>query len=177
MSIMVVGEAFGQEEEIQGKPFVGKSGQLLNKMLSECGINRNDLHITNVFMQRPPDNNVMFFFAGFKGDICEDVDNYSGKYLQQKFKFELDRLGEEINRLSPKLVISLGNVPYWCFTGVSGGITKARGNVLCETLGPVKLKTAYLPTFHPSFMLRNLTNKKLMDEWKSDIMRIKEYME
>ena len=177
MSVMIVGEAFGAEEEIQGKPFVGKSGQLLSKIFAECGVDRNLVHITNVFMQRPPDNNVMFFFAGFKGDICEDVSNYNGKYLQEKFRFELQRLQSEIDQRKPKLIMSLGNVPYWCFTGNSGGITRARGTIQKETFGPVKLQTTYIPTYHPSYMLRNLTNKKLMDEWRSDIMNITSYLE
>jgi uracil-DNA glycosylase len=177
MTIFIVGEAYGEEEEKQNKPFVGRSGQLLIKTLENIGLKREDFYITNIFMERPPSNEIDYFFGGFKKEICEDISAYHGKFLLKKFKPHLGRLQLEIEELEPKLIIGLGNVPYWCFTGISGGITKARGKILTETYGPIKLKTRYIPTFHPSFMLRNNGNdNEVMKSWKNDLLIAKDYL-
>jgi uracil-DNA glycosylase len=176
MSVMIVGEAFGAEEEKQNMPFVGKSGQLLIKTFENLGFKRKDFYITNVFMQRPPENDISYFFGGFKKDICENVQAYNGKFLLIEFSIHLYRLQNEILREKPELIIGLGNIPYWCFTGNSGGITKARGKILTETYGPIKLNTRYIPTYHPSYMLRNQSNKELNNQWFSDILVARDYV-
>lgn len=176
MTVMIVGEAFGAEEEKQNMPFVGKSGQLLIQALNSVGLKREDFYITNVFMQRPPENDISYFFGGFKKDICEGISAYNGKFLLTEFSLNLHRLENEITRNKPDLIIGLGNVPLWAFTGNSGGITKTRGKIHKETFGPVKLKTNYLPTYHPSYMLRNRLNKELNDQWLSDILVAKDYL-
>ena len=179
MTVMIVGEAYGAEEEKVNKPFIGKSGKILTEKLLECNIIRNtpEIHITNVFMERPPNNDISYFFGGHKQDIVENIQSYGGKFVLQKFKHHLDRLQKEIEDLQPKLILSLGNVPYWCFTGNSGGITKARGKLQVETFGPVKLKTHYIPTYHPSYILRKLTDNKVMSEWLEDLSKIKLYLQ
>ena len=133
--ICIVGEAPGAEEEIEGVPFVGKAGQLLNRLLSGVGIARSQCYITNVVKYRPPNNKMERLPEIGITDIVTQC------YPQ---------LRDELMVVRPNVVIPLGNTPLMALTGLSG-IKRWRGSILTSTLIP-NLKV--IPTIHPSAALR-----------------------
>lgn len=195
VKIAIVGEAPGETEIELGEPFVGSSGQELTRMLSEAGIIRQDCYITNVIMERPPQNDIKNFclsakdvaaeymcYVGRLRELHPDVDfpaKYPlqylerGFYLSPKFIPELIRLEREIRAIQPNVVIALGNTACWALLGTSG-ISKLRGTACHSTLIP-GLKV--LPTFHPSAVLRawNLRPVTVADLMKAN--RESEYAE
>jgi DNA polymerase len=129
--LMFVGEAPGAEEDRQGLPFVGRAGQLLNQMLEEIGLSREDVFICNVLKSRPPDNR-----DPLPGEIaaCEPY------------------LWEQVRLIEPRVVCTLGNFATKLLTGSPTGITRVRGVPQTQTLG---VRTVYLlPLFHPAAALR-----------------------
>lgn len=125
--VVVVGEAPGASEDAAGTPFVGRSGQLLERLLEEAGINRDDCFITNAVKCRPQDNTTP---TAKQIGACRS-------YLE-----------DELASLNPRVIVVLGNVPLKAVTGV-GGITKARGTNYKHGEVPV------VATYHPAFGLRS----------------------
>lgn len=156
--IVIVGEAPGKDEIPVGYPFVGRAGRLLDDILNDAGIVRDECYITNVFMIRPPDNKVAHFFvsptSAHKNNIgcCRDLPMFSGMYLRTEFFGEIARLTEEIEKLNPRVIITLGNTPLWAFTGLGGGITQVHGKPYESVLVPT---ATIVPTYHPAYILRN----------------------
>lgn len=162
--LVIIGEAPGEKEEIEGKPFVGRSGQLLTKALESSGIKREDVYISNVFWERPPNNRVNFFFLTEEEikfvEYSKLFPKYKNMYLNKNWEREILRLREEIKLLNPKVVLGLGSVSLWALTGECE-ITKFRGNKYrlnniegCEYVW-------LIPTFHPSYILRNMSKYDL----------------
>lgn len=127
--VMIVGEAPGEDEDLQGRPFVGKAGQLLTDILEKGGgISRSSLYIANTIKCRPPDNrnpNPTELLA------CND-------YLEAQMLL-----------IRPKIIVTLGNVPTKWLLKTSQGITALRGQWF-DWRG-IKL----FPMFHPSYLLRD----------------------
>jgi len=125
--IMIIGEAPGKEEEVMGEPFIGKSGKLLDKVLKECEIKREECYITNaikVNINKPTD---------------EDISNWM--YL----------LHYEVKQINPKIIITLGIVPYKAITQHNKFFTENRSKMINHWLTKdIKL----LATYHPSYCLR-----------------------
>jgi uracil-DNA glycosylase family 4 len=134
--IVLIGEAPGAEEEKQGKPFVGGSGQLLNQVLSGAGIDRSRCYVTNIMQVRPPSNN----FASFYEDSKRQ--NPSSLLLAG-----LERLRGELSRLQPNVIVPLGAEPLRAVTGLHS-IEKWRGSILSSPFGKV------VSTYHPAAVLR-----------------------
>ena len=148
--IMLVGEAPGQQEELIGLPFKGKAGQELNTMLREAGINRFDCSLTNVFLSRPP-NNELEAWCVSKAEVTHNLGPLgSGKYIRDDLAGEVERLREEILSVKPNLVVALGAVPCWALLRAPY-IKKLRGTVVESTLVPGQ---KVLPTYHPAYILR-----------------------
>lgn len=125
--VFVVGEAPGQKEDEDGVPFVGRSGQLLDSLLGEIGLSRDDIYISNVVKCRPPRN---------RDPRTDEIDTCKG-YLRR-----------QIELIDPKVVITLGNFSTKLLLRTTIGITRMRG-VAYEWWG------RYLvPTFHPAAALR-----------------------
>ena len=135
--IMLVGEGPGEKEDIQGKPFVGEAGILLNKMLSAIKIKREDVYITNVVNYRPPNNR--------KPEISE-INRYS-VFLR-----------EHISIIKPKILILMGSTAMEAIFGQKLKISKERGKWK-ETLINQKTYLSIL-TFHPAYLLRQPEQKK-----------------
>lgn len=127
--ILIVGEAPGEDEDKQGRPFVGRSGKLLRETLDAIGVDENDVRFTNVVKCRPP-NNVI-----------------SKKHIELCKHYVLD----EIDYYDPKVVLLMGNTPLSAVLGEAGGITTWNG-ITVERDG-----TTYAPLFHPAYILRDLT--------------------
>lgn len=149
--IALVGEAPGEDEERTGIPFIGYSGQELDRMLAEAGLLRRDCFITNVLETRPPKNKLEYFCVK-KKDCGHSLPPLSqGKYLHPDLLPELDRLARELSEVRPNLIVALGNTALWATTGQTG-ISKVRGAVTVSgTDSPIKIPgLKVLPTYHPA---------------------------
>jgi DNA polymerase len=137
--VMFVGEAPGAEEDRQGLPFVGRAGQLLNQMLGEIGLSREDVFIANVLKSRPP-----------------------GNRDPQPLEIEACRpyLFEQIRLIEPKVLCTLGNFATKLLTANPTGISKVRGSPQVHELGG---RTVFLlPLFHPAAALRTPSVKETL---------------
>lgn len=151
--ILVVGEAPGANEIEAGVPFVGASGQELMKMLAEAGISESDCRFTNVINIRPDQNNINNFFATSKKESAKiGTIQHSGRYALPIIFEGIKELREEIIRVKPNVVISLGNTALWACIGHIG-IMKWRGSELTGEINGHKFKL--IPMVHPAAILRN----------------------
>jgi len=132
--LMFVGEGPGYDEDQQGKPFVGRAGQLLTKIINAMEYKREDVYITNVVKCRPPDN---------RNPNIEEMEKC------QPFLFE------QIKFIQPKVIVALGNVPNHFFRKEREGITSLRGKFYKY------MNIQVMPTFHPSYLIRNENNRQL----------------
>jgi len=144
---MIVGEGPGADEDAQGEPFVGAAGQLLDKMISAMGYDRDDFYICNVVKCRPPKNRTP--------DPTE-------------IAACMPYLHEQIALIEPKVIISMGATALKGLLGVQDGIIRARGKWrLYRASIPV------MPTFHPAYLLRQETAKR--DVW-NDLKEVLKHM-
>lgn len=152
--IMIVGEAPGAEEEIEGKPFVGTCGWELNRMLQNVGIQRQDCRVTNVCNYRPQHNDIGVWIKR-KPEGILPFQSFNGLYAAPQVMEGIRDLENEIRRVNPSVIIALGNTPLWALTG-KHGVTNWRGSILpCTLVEGVKV----IPTFHPSFILRSYPDR------------------
>lgn len=151
--LMLIGEAPGFYEDKEGKPFVGKAGQLLDKIFESVGLTRKrDVYICNTVKCRPPENR----------NPEPDEKEACWEYLQA-----------QIDIIQPKIILLCGNVAVQSILGNIGGITKIRGKWFegGENVHKAKL----MPIFHPSYLLRNDSREKGSPKWLmwQDIQEIK----
>lgn len=154
--LVVVGEAPGANEVKQGRPFVGRSGQLLEKNMQSAGIVRASILVANVFRFQPPKNKVDHFFSSLRAakesgeGIEEKYGRFASKYVLKKYASELEHLGETLRAQKPKAIITLGRTPLWALTGLEG-ILNIRGQQQDCRLAP---GIPVIPTYHPSYIIR-----------------------
>lgn len=164
--IVLVGESWGREEVEQKLPFVGSSGQELDRILQESGINPRSVLKTNVFNAQPEENNAWRFFHpnSKTAPLCR------GLHPSTFALSELRRLHSQLRLLRPKLVIAAGNYALWattecCSTSslsigngatvrVPGGITSWRGSMLESNTVDAALSLKVLPIIHPAAIQR-----------------------
>lgn len=163
--IMLVGEAWGKEEAEEGKPFVGPSGRLLNRMLSEVGIARSECYVTNVFNLQPEPTNDVTNLCGPKAESIVGYPSIQqGKYVHRKYEGELLRLYGEIRLQHPRLVVALGATAAWALLG-SSGIKRVRGApsaLAGRARQEVGFDVKVLPTYHPANIMREWTNRPIV---------------
>lgn len=154
--LVIVGEAPGANEVKLGRPFVGRSGQLLEKNLQSAGIERASILVANVFRYQPPKNKVDHFFSSLRkakesGEaVDETLGRFASKYVLKKFADEIRHLGKTLHTLKPKAIITLGRTPLWALTGREG-ILSLRGQLQdCRLASGIPV----IPTFHPSYIIR-----------------------
>ena len=146
--IMLIGEAPGQDEDRQGKPFVGRSGQLLDQMLAAIGINRGDnLYIANVVPWRPPGNRTP---SADEIAICKPF------------------IARHIELVQPDILLLVGNISNKTLLNTETGITKLRGQ--WQNYQADEGNIAALPLLHPAYVLRRPETKA--DVW-ADLCRLK----
>ena len=153
--LVLVGEAPGYWEDIKGLPFVGKAGQLLDKIFECVGFSRNkNVYICNTIKCRPPEN---------RNPLPEE------KEACRKF------LDAQLEILKPKIILICGSVALNSFLPDAGGITKVRGKWFEGKSYDGKTKTKMMPIFHPSYLLRNDSREKGSPKWLmwQDIKEIK----
>ena len=137
--VMLIGEAPGAEEDRLGRPFVGQSGKLLDKMLATIGLERAAVYITNVIYWRPPGNR-----SPTQAEIA----------ACQPF------LERQIELLKPKIIVFLGGIAARGLLGVKEGVTKLRGRRFVYTTAD-GTRIPAMVTFHPAFLLRQPAQKRL----------------
>jgi uracil-DNA glycosylase len=143
--LMFVGEAPGREEDLVGEPFVGRSGQLLDRLMEEeLGLHRSQCYIANVLKCRPPDNRDP---APGEIEACRP-------YLER-----------QIELIEPKVLVTLGNFASRLLLDTGSGIRSLRGSVYPTRYGAV------VPTYHPSFALRS--GGQVLAEMRADFVRAK----
>lgn len=147
--IALVGEAGGEQEEREGRPFVGASGRKLDELLEAAGIERDKCLVTNVIMRHPPLNDFSTFFEKTKGTDRRHYLRGTG-WLKPEYHGEFERLAKEIRDNDIRIVVALGGKALWALTGEEK-ITKCRGTVMdCQLVPGVKV----IPTFHPAYVMR-----------------------
>jgi len=150
--LMLIGEAPGYNEDMQGKPFVGKAGQLLDKIFASVGLTRNEIYICNTIKCRPPENR---------------------NPLPEEKEACWDYLKAQIDIIQPQIILLCGNVAVQSILGNVGGITRVRGKWFDG--GEVVHGAKLMPIFHPSYLLRNDSREKGSPKWLmwQDIQEIK----
>lgn len=153
-----MGEAPGRNEEIEGLPFVGAAGFLMNSMFQEIGLNRYECFITNVSHQRPPGDDIDLFFLNKTTAKAQGCPCINGRYPAEPIRHGLARLYEDIGRANPRLIIAFGNTALWALTGHTG-IMKWRGSEFDALVDgrPIIL----IPTIHPAAILRSYSDRPL----------------
>jgi DNA polymerase len=134
--LMFVGEAPGQDEDLQGEPFVGRAGQLLTKTLQKIGVQRRQVYIGNILKCRPPGNRTPQF---------------------DEMSACMPWLLKQIGFVQPKILCGLGNIAVQTLLNTKTGITKLRGKY-SEVNG-----TKCFATFHPAYVLRNMSELGLFE--------------
>ena len=134
---MVIGEGPGANEDKEGKPFVGRAGKLLDKMLDAIKLNRKNVYISNVVNFRPPMN---------RRPTDEEIKRY------------LPFLNRHIEIINPKILLLLGSTALNALVGDEEVISKARGKWISKKIGNVK--PDIIASFHPAFLMRQPEQKK-----------------
>ena len=135
--IMIIGEGPGANEDIEGKPFVGRAGKLLDKMLAAIKLDRRKVYISNVVNYRPPEN---------RKPNDEEIERY------------LPYLKNHIEIIDPKILLLLGSTALGALIGKDVVISKARGQWIQKEIGSTK--PWIIASFHPAFLMRQPEQKK-----------------
>jgi uracil-DNA glycosylase family 4 len=149
--LMFVGEAPGRDEDIEGLPFVGRSGKLLDRMLAAIGLDRKSVYIANIVPWRPPGNRTP---------------------TPQETAICLPFTQRQIELVNPDVLVCLGNPSTQTLLATREGITKTRGRWFRFPAGTRDIRA--MPTFHPAFLLRNPVSKRLA--WR-DFLAIKKALD
>ena len=136
--IMLVGEAPGANEDQEGLPFVGRAGQLLDKMLSAIDLDREKVYISNIINYRPPENR---------------------RPTEDEIKRYLPFILKHIEIIKPKILVLLGSTAMNALIGKEVVISKMRGKWIEKQFGACK--TSVIITFHPAFLMRQPAQKKM----------------
>jgi DNA polymerase len=142
-----VGEGPGADEDAQGFPFVGKAGQLLDRMIEAMGFSRDDVYVCNIVKCRPPKNRKP------EPDEMATCKPY---------------LAEQLELLNPHVIVALGATAVEGLLGIGGGITRLRGKWRLY-----QGRIAVMPTFHPAYLLRTPEAKR--DVWQ-DLQEVLRHM-
>jgi DNA polymerase len=145
--LMLIGEGPGYDEDIQGRPFVGKAGQLLTKIIQAIHLRREEVYITNIIKCRPPQNR-----------------NPEPDEIQSCHPFLL----KQIEAIQPKIICALGAFAAQTLLKTDAKITTLRGRLY--DLEGIKV----IPTYHPAYLLRNPDRKR--EVWE-DMKQISEWMD
>lgn len=138
--LMIVGEAPGEDEDLSGRPFVGRAGQLLDRVLASVGIERDSVYITNIVKFRPPGN---------RNPRPDEIAASEPILLEQ------------IRLIRPQVIATLGNVPTQYFLRTNDGITRTHG----QWYEWQQLRV--FPLYHPAYLLRNASRERGSPKWQT----------
>ena len=139
-ALLIVGEAPGEEEDLSGRPFVGRAGQLLDRILASVELDRADVYITNLVKFRPPGN---------RNPRPDEIEAAAPILLEQ------------IRLIRPRIVATLGNVPTQWFLDTKDGITRLHGT--WHDWNGIRL----MPLYHPAYLLRNPSREVGSPKWET----------
>lgn len=151
--IMLIGEAPGSEEDRQGRPFVGKSGKLLDRMLATIGLDRTRVWVTNAIFWRPPGNRTP---TPAEIAVCQPF------------------LERQIELIRPRLIVFLGGIAARALLGLSDGVTRLRGRRLAYHAERLPEPIPAVVMFHPAYLLRQPLQKPFA--WR-DLLTIQSWLE
>jgi uracil-DNA glycosylase family 4 len=137
--LMIIGEAPGEDEDLSGRPFVGRAGQLLDRILASVEIEREEVYITNIVKFRPPGNR---------------------NPRPDEIAASEPILIEQIRLVRPQIIATLGNVPTQHFMGSREGITRCRGT--WHEWNGIRV----FPLYHPAYLLRNQSREQGSPKWQ-----------
>lgn len=137
--LMIIGEAPGEEEDLCGRPFVGRAGQLLDKILASVDIDRDEVYVTNLVKFRPPGNR---------------------NPRPAEIAASEPLLVRQIRLIRPRVIATLGNVPTQWFLGTRQGITTLHGT--WQDWNGIRL----LPLYHPAYLVRNPSRDRGGPKWR-----------
>jgi DNA polymerase len=140
-----VGEGPGADEDAQGYPFVGKAGQLLDRMITAMGFSREEVYVCNIVKCRPPNNR---------------------KPEPEEMAACQPYLAEQLELVEPEVIVALGATAVQGLLGITGGITRLRGQWRLY-----KGRIAVMPTFHPAYLLRTPQAKREVWEDLQAVLR------
>ena len=146
--IMFVGEAPGRDEDIEGLPFVGRSGQLLDRMIEAIGLKRENVYIANTIPWRPPGNRTP---TPVETELCRPF------------------IERQIELAAPKILVALGGPAGKALTGATEGILRLRGNWKVHRTAS-GMEIPVMPTLHPAYLLRTPAQKRFA--WR-DFLAVK----
>jgi DNA polymerase len=146
-ALVFVGEGPGADEDVQGRPFVGRAGQLLTRIIAAMNFKRADVYITNVVKCRPPQN---------RTPVREEIEKCRPYLLEQ------------IEAIAPRVIVSLGKVATDFFHPSSAAMSNLRGNFI--EYGNILV----MPTFHPSYLIRNEGDKEIKKLVWQDMQKVME---
>jgi DNA polymerase len=147
--VMLVGEAPGADEDRLGKPFVGVSGQLLDRMLGSIGLDRTSFYITNICFWRPPGNR---------------------KPTEAELVAQAPFVQRHVELVNPKVLVLVGASSAHALLGTNDGITRLRGRWFEYKSAGLAAAIPALPIFHPAFLLRQPAQKR--ETW-ADLLKLK----
>ena len=137
--LMIVGEAPGEDEDLSGRPFVGRAGRLLDQILASVDLDRDEVYVTNLVKRRPPGN---------RNPTPAEIEASAELLLAQ------------IRAIRPELIVTLGNVPTKWFLGTQEGITRLHGS--WHDWHGIRL----MPLYHPAYLLRNPSRERGGPKWR-----------
>ena len=143
--IMLVGEAPGADEDAQGRPFVGRAGQLLDKILQACGLDRDQVYIANILKCRPPGNR----------------DPHADEIVRC-----LPYLTRQIDLIQPDIIIALGAHAARTLLNTNESIGRLRGRIHMYPNGPDRPPIKLMATYHPAYLLRYYTQENRRHVWE-----------
>ncbi len=154
--LVFIGEGPGQEEDRTGRPFVGRAGKLLDKMIAAMGLDRKDVFICNLVKCRAPNN---------RTPAPDEVRTCCDLYLTR-----------QLSIIAPKVIVTLGGPATQHMLNTSIGITKLRGRwsqlpIMGENLAGIDV----MPTFHPAYLLRQYTTENRRKVW-SDLQEVMKFL-
>jgi uracil-DNA glycosylase len=150
--VMLVGEAPGADEDRLGLPFVGVSGQLLDRMMATIGLDRTSFYITNVCFWRPPGNR---------------------KPTDLELAAQKPFVERHIELVAPEVLILVGAAAAQGLLGTTEGITRLRGRWFQYRLGEAGRTIPAMPIFHPAYLLRQPAQKR--ETWR-DLLKVREIL-
>ena len=137
--LMIIGEAPGEEEDLSGRPFVGRAGQLLDQILASVALDRHEVYVTNLVKHRPPGN---------RNPTRAEIEASEPVLLQQ------------IRLVRPRVIVTLGNVPTRWLLNTTDGITTLHGT--WHEWNGVRV----MPLYHPAYLLRNPSRERGKPKWQ-----------